>query len=526
MRMKYSLNYRMLHRISIWLAKSVCILAVVVLCIKFSFNPSVLKMADVADFTSREWSNPSGRKYTLNKIERDNGSTRQDTYSVASTTDVWTPDITRETNYLDTSENYQKAATVMKTSTLNSRRKSSDRLQSHTLNTKLNEEIRMKLDKSNSVVISKKLNLTYTSSKTKVFKKHPHEMDFEMIASGKYIIEDLMKQGPFKFLKNFKSPCWKPAEKSSWEPPIRCLPYFYLIGAPKSGTTDMHRRLIKHPEISKLVVKEPHWLTRRHYYGHGINGGYSNLTHYLKVFKFATRDVLLRKDSEGFHNVIFGDCSASTLWDNDYWTILPEFRNLSEPLYTNADYIHHLNPNAKIIAMLRNPVERLYSDYLFFQQFQQGSPEMFHEGVKNIIKDTYNCLRNNSLRHCLYTPAKSRPGIVIRLRIGVYHLHLKEYFRVFPREQVMVIKLEDFSNNTYSYMKQIFSFLEISTLKAKDLQKIADPNQHANKRRKKDKQAGEMLPETRKMLENFYRPHNDLLSKLLGEKFNYNRDLG
>jgi hypothetical protein len=72
-------------------------------------------------------------------------------------------------------------------------------------------------------------------------------------------------QGPFKFLKNFKSPCWKPAEKSSWEPPIRCLPYFYLIGAPKSGTTDMHRRLIKHPEISKLVVKEPHWLTRRHY---------------------------------------------------------------------------------------------------------------------------------------------------------------------------------------------------------------------------------------------------------------------
>jgi hypothetical protein len=43
--------------------------------------------------------------------------------------------------------------------------------------------------------------------------------------------------------------------------------------------------------------------------------------------------------------------------------------------------------------------------------FQHGSPEMFHEGVKNIIKDTYNCLRNNSLRHCLYTPAKSRTGI-------------------------------------------------------------------------------------------------------------------
>ena len=52
------------------------------------------------------------------------------------------------------------------------------------------------------------------------------------------------------------------------------------------------------------------------------------------------------------------DGSVSTLWDNDYWKSLPEFSNLTEPLYTNPDYIHHLNPNTKFIVILRNPVDR------------------------------------------------------------------------------------------------------------------------------------------------------------------------
>ncbi|XP_060601280.1 carbohydrate sulfotransferase 15-like [Ruditapes philippinarum] len=503
------------------------IFVAIVVCVsfKFSFNPPVLQMETVVDFTSRDSSYISGEtikpKHTLNNIEVDKDRKKLNSHRV-STTDVWIPDTTRSRNFLHTSE--KKQTTVREIKTLDSERKYTSHLKSRIFITKFSDEKRIKVKSSNSVFISQNCNLTVTSAKQKeqkVYKKHPNERDFQVIASGKFIVEDLMKQGPFENLKNYRNPCWKYDDKNSSEPPIRCLPYFYLIGAPKSGTTDMHRRLIKHPEISKLVIKEPHWLTRKHYYDYGENGGYSNLTHYLKVFKYATKELFLRNDSGGFHNVIFGDCSASTLWDNDYWTILPEFRNLSEPLYTNADYIHHLNPNAKIIVMLRNPVERLYSDYLYFQH---GRSKMFHEGVKNTLKHTYNCLRNNSLRHCLYTPPKDCTGIMVRIRIGVYHLHLKEYFRVFPREQILVIKLEDFSRNTASYMQQIFSFLEIKTLHANDLNKIANPDLHANARRKKDHKAGEMLPESRKMLDNFYRPHNDLLSNLIGEQFNYNRD--
>lgn len=58
----------------------------------------------------------------------------------------------------------------------------------------------------------------------------------------------------------------------------------------------------------------------------------------------------------------------------------------------------------------------------------------------------------------------------------------------------------------------------------KQLQSIANPKTRANPRRKQDRKTGEMFPETREILEKFYHPHNELLTELLGEQFNYNRD--
>lgn len=73
-------------------------------------------------------------------------------------------------------------------------------------------------------------------------------------------------QGPFDFLPNFRNPCFKiPNFSKSDTTPINCLPYFYLVGAPKAGTTDLFTRMVRHPEISKFVPKEPHWLTRKRF---------------------------------------------------------------------------------------------------------------------------------------------------------------------------------------------------------------------------------------------------------------------
>ena len=50
---------------------------------------------------------------------------------------------------------------------------------------------------------------------------------------------------------------------NSWRP--RCLPYFYIVGAPKTGTTDLFFKIDEHPDVTLPMVKEPDWWTyRRH----------------------------------------------------------------------------------------------------------------------------------------------------------------------------------------------------------------------------------------------------------------------
>lgn len=46
---------------------------------------------------------------------------------------------------------------------------------------------------------------------------------------------------------------------------LRCLPFFYIIGQPKCGTTDLFHRLLLHPEIKFNTMKEPHWWTRKRF---------------------------------------------------------------------------------------------------------------------------------------------------------------------------------------------------------------------------------------------------------------------
>ncbi|XP_053381985.1 uncharacterized protein LOC123541018 [Mercenaria mercenaria] len=94
---------------------------------------------------------------------------------------------------------------------------------------------------------------------------HPTEEDYHNIASGKYKPVDIMTLGPFKFHEQYRNPCWFEDEESDTSNGLKCLPYFYLIGAPKCGTTDLQRRLVQHPDISDRIVKEPQWFSRNRF---------------------------------------------------------------------------------------------------------------------------------------------------------------------------------------------------------------------------------------------------------------------
>lgn len=53
-----------------------------------------------------------------------------------------------------------------------------------------------------------------------------------------------------------------------------------------------------------------------------------------------------------------GEASASTMWDNNAWIFFYDNSTEGEPPFLIQDFIHAFQPNAKLIVMLRDPVER------------------------------------------------------------------------------------------------------------------------------------------------------------------------
>ncbi|KAK3529386.1 hypothetical protein QTP70_029773 [Hemibagrus guttatus] len=147
---------------------------------------------------------------------------------------------------------------------------------------------------------------------------------------------------------------------------IRCLPYFYIIGQPKCGTTDLYERLRLHPGIRVSTLKEPHWWTRKRFGiirpSDGLHARYP-VEDYLDLFDLPAHHVqyqMLANRTAGSHraDLIIGEASASTMWDNNAWSYLYGNTSEAEPPFLIQDFIHALQPEARFIAILRDPVER------------------------------------------------------------------------------------------------------------------------------------------------------------------------
>jgi Sulfotransferase family len=113
-------------------------------------------------------------------------------------------------------------------------------------------------------------------------------------------------------------------------------PNLFLVGAAKAGTTSVYDELVRHPAIFMSPVKEPHFFSRirpsperADFFPH-----VSGQDEYIGLFEAVTDQQLV------------GEASTSYLWD-------PEA----------AERIRRVAPEARILIMLRDPVERAYSQY-------------------------------------------------------------------------------------------------------------------------------------------------------------------
>nr|XP_054769288.1 LOW QUALITY PROTEIN: carbohydrate sulfotransferase 15-like [Lytechinus pictus] len=216
--------------------------------------------------------------------------------------------------------------------------------------------------------------------------------------------------------------------------------------------------------------------------------------------------------------LVIGDGSASTFWDNKKWKIWDGER-YGGPTYVTADVIHAAQPDAKLLVILRNPVDRLYSDYLYFNPklHVNTSVDLFHKEVVAVINRFNKCLKTMSFRGCVYSISEIQdPRVYCRLLIGVYSVYVRDWFRAYPRDQLKIMRLEDWHVNCTGILPEIFDFLNLERIWNKQIERFCTERLE-NGNKAKLHSIGEMLPKTRKLLENFYARSNKELSLLLGD---------
>ncbi|XP_057681194.1 carbohydrate sulfotransferase 15-like [Corythoichthys intestinalis] len=302
---------------------------------------------------------------------------------------------------------------------------------------------------------------------------------------------------------------------------IRCLPYFYIIGQPKCGTTDLYDRLRLHPDVKFSTFKEPHWWTRKRFGIIRLSEGFHDrypVDDYLDLFDQAAHFIQGSQaaNQSGIPaqpDVIIGEASASTMWDNNAWVYFYDNTTSGgEPPFLIQDFLHALQPDARFIVMLRDPVERLYSDYLYFG-IANKSAEDFHEKVSESVQLLDGCLADYTLRSCVYNTSVNN-AMPVRLQVGLYVVYLLDWLSVFGREQILVLRLEDHASNRKSTMHTVFHFLGLAPL-SQQMEAELNRSPASNSRRPADKNLGPMLPATKHILRDFYAPFNRKLAQVL-----------
>lgn len=191
------------------------------------------------------------------------------------------------------------------------------------------------------------------------------------------------------------------------------FPDYIIIGAAKCGTSSLSNYLEVHPDVKITQPKELDFFG-----GEGIE---SKLDAYCEHFKSKNGQLI-------------GEGSVS-------YMLYSELAALQIKKYA---------PNVKLIAMLRNPVDRFYSDFWF--NINRGSI-IYKKGMfEGVINNSMEVPYNNKMSY--------RDSLITK---GMYADHLKHYYKHFDKEQIKVIYFEDFVKDSTAVLNSVFDFLDVST---------------------------------------------------------------
>ncbi len=225
------------------------------------------------------------------------------------------------------------------------------------------------------------------------------------------------------------------------------LPNFFVIGAPRSGTTSLYEYLDAHPDVFMSTVKEPDFFIRPSLaLAHPLGG-----TERADLEADATRFEELAKELQSYRSLFAGAAGQARVGEASAIYL----GNPIAPWHLRG-YV----PDAKLIAVLRNPTERAFSHLVHAKRIYAEHGQVSASGAEGMsVDDAFAIAVDRALRDGPFEEAKSDPEVWVQS--GFYDLHLTRFLSHFPADQLKVFLFEDLSQRPHELMREIYGFLGI-----------------------------------------------------------------
>ncbi len=198
-------------------------------------------------------------------------------------------------------------------------------------------------------------------------------------------------------------------------------PSFYLVGAPKAGTSALAALLDQHPQISMCKIKESNFHC-----------------HDLDLPKPKSEKEYLSLFSVTPDTKILADASILSLYSH-------------QSAQSIAEYVSH----PKILMILRNPIDAMYSWYSQMA-FVRNEPLPNFQAALDAESE-----RKKGRLIPTYGAVKSCPQLLFYRDIMRYADQIERYFSVFSREQILILTYDDFKADLTAFYSEIIDFIDL-----------------------------------------------------------------
>jgi hypothetical protein len=257
------------------------------------------------------------------------------------------------------------------------------------------------------------------------------------------------------------------------------LPNFLILGAAKAGTTALYHYLNQHPQIYMTPLKETNFFALE---GQPLNFSGPGDDDYVNRMSITTLDAYKEQFDGVRDEIAVGEASPLYLYDE-----------------RAARNIYRYVPDAKLIIILRNPIDRAYSAFLHL--VRDGREEFADFGTALQREDERIRAGWEHLWHLK--------------QMGLYYEQVKRYYDLFPREQIKTYLYYDFRTQPQVVLQELYGFFGV------DETHVTDMSCRHNEATVPKEQRPPLLPEVRQQLQDEMRDDILKVQDLIGRDLSH-----